>query len=95
MVTYLVRGSMVKALIMVGIGLVLGMVGIDTISGRERFTYGVPILRDGIGIIPIVVGLFGVTEVLETMGPAIKKEVFETKIKGLLPTLQDWKDSIL
>jgi putative tricarboxylic transport membrane protein len=92
-VTYLVRGSMLKALIMVGLGLVLGTVGMDVLSGRERFTYGIPTLRDGIGIIPVVVGLFGVNEVLETLGSNVKREILQKRIKGYLPTLQDWKDS--
>ena len=71
-VTYLVRGSMVKALIMVGLGLVLGTVGMDILSGRERLVYGIPTLRDGIGIIPVVVGLFGVKEVIEMLGTNVK-----------------------
>ncbi|MDA8125602.1 MAG: tripartite tricarboxylate transporter permease [Deltaproteobacteria bacterium] len=93
LVTYLVRGSMVKALIMVALGLVLGTVGMDALTGRERFTYGVPTLRDGIGIIPVVVGLFGVNEVIETLSTKIKMEVLDGRIKGFLPTLRDWKDS--
>ena len=93
MVTYLVRGSMMKALIMVGLGLVLAGVGMDVISGRERLTFGLPALRDGIGIIPVVIGLFGVSEILNTMGLAIEKEVFEAKIKGYWPNRQEWKDS--
>jgi putative tricarboxylic transport membrane protein len=92
-VTYLVRGSMIKALIMVGMGLVLGTVGMDALSGRERFTYGLPTLRDGIGIIPVVVGLFGVNEVIETLSAQVKMEVVSGRIKGYLPTLRDWKDS--
>jgi putative tricarboxylic transport membrane protein len=92
-VTYLVRGSMIKALIMVGLGLVLGMVGMDALSGRERFVYGAVTLRDGIGIIPVVVGLFGVNEVLETLGAQVKTDVLKIKIKGYLPNRQDWKDS--
>jgi TctA family transporter len=48
-VTYMVRISMTKALIMVGLGLVLRTVGMDALSGRERFTYCVATLRDGIG----------------------------------------------
>ena len=92
-VTYLVRGSMIKGLIMVGLGLILGSVGMDIISGRERFTYGLPALKDGIGIIPIIIGMFGVAEILEIIGSSIKEEVFEKKIKGYWPNLQDWKDS--
>jgi len=93
MVTYLVKGSMLKALLMVGLGFVLGTVGMDPISGRERFTYDFNVLKDGIGIIPIVMGMFGVTEILETMGSSIKVEVFEKNIKGFWPNRQDWKDS--
>jgi len=92
-VTYLVRGSMLKALIMVGMGLIFGTVGMDVISGTERFTYGFIPLADGIGIIPMVIGLFGVTEILETLGTSFEKEVYDKKIRGYLPTRQDWKDS--
>jgi putative tricarboxylic transport membrane protein len=92
-VTYLVRGSMIKALIMVGLGLVLGNVGTDVITGTERFVYGIPTLRDGTGIIPVVVGLFGVKEVIEILGSHVKMEVLQKHIESYLPTLQDWKDS--
>jgi len=92
-VTYLVSGSMGKALVMVGLGLVLGTVGLDPISGRERFVLGLFALRDGIGIIPVVIGLFGVAEILQTVGISTQREIFETKIKGYWPNRQDWKDS--
>jgi putative tricarboxylic transport membrane protein len=64
----------------------------DTLSGRERFVYGIPTLKDGIGIIPVVVGLFGVNEVIETLSAKVKMEVI-SKIGSYLPNLQDWKDS--
>ena len=92
-VTYLVRGSMIKALMMAALGLVLGTVGMDALSGRQRFTYNVPALWDGIGIIPVVVGLFGVNEVIETLSTRVNVEVISSRIKGYLPNLQDWKDS--
>jgi putative tricarboxylic transport membrane protein len=92
-VTYLVRGSMAKALMMVGLGLVLGTVGMDPISGRDRFVYELIELKDGIGVIPIAIGMFGVTEILETMSSSVKAEVFQKKIKGYWPSRQDWKDS--
>jgi putative tricarboxylic transport membrane protein len=92
-VTYLVRGSMLKALIMVALGFMLGSVGMDALNGRQRFTYGVAELRDGIGIVPVVIGLFGVNEVLEGFGAVLKKEVIAAKIKSYWPSRQDWKDS--
>ena len=92
-VTYLVRGSMPKALMMVGLGLVLGAVGMDPVSGRDRFVFGFFPLKDGIGIIPVVIGLFGVAEILKTIGSSTKIEIFEKRIKGYLPNRQDWKDS--
>jgi putative tricarboxylic transport membrane protein len=92
-VTYLVRGSMPKALIMVGLGLILGTIGMDPISGKDRFVFGVPDLKDGISVIPIAIGMFGVTEILETIGASLKRDVFETKVKGYWPNRQDWKDS--
>jgi putative tricarboxylic transport membrane protein len=92
-VTYLVRGSMVRALIMVALGLVLGTLGNDPLTGQERFSYGVLALRDGIGLIPLVIGMFGVAEILGSAGASIKPEVFQKTIRGYLPNLQDWKDS--
>jgi putative tricarboxylic transport membrane protein len=94
-VTYLVRGSMAKALLMVGLGLILGTVGMDPISGRDRFVYEWLVLKDGIGVISVAIGMFGVTEILETIGSSVEKEVFDKKIKGYWPNLQDWKDSWL
>src|SRR5512139_183636 len=92
-VTYLVRGSMPKALLMVGVGLVLGMVGMDPISGRDRFVYEWLVLKDGIGVISVAIGMFGVTEILETIGSSVGKEVFDKKISGYWPNLQVLKDS--
>jgi putative tricarboxylic transport membrane protein len=93
-VVYLARGSIAKALMMMSFGLILAAVGLDPISSHPRFTYGVLALRDGVGLPQVVIGLFGVSEVLITVERSISRVVFETKIKGLLPTLQDWKDSI-
>jgi putative tricarboxylic transport membrane protein len=93
-VVYLARGSIAKALMMMSLGLILAAVGLDPISSHPRFTYGVLALRDGLGLAQVVIGLFGVSEVLITVERSFSRVVFETKIKGLLPTLQDWKDSI-
>lgn len=92
--TYLGRGSMSKALAMVGLGLVLSSVGMDVISGQSRFTFGIIELRDGVDVVPLTMGLFGISEVLMNLEGTMKKEIFQTKIKNLLPTLKDWADSI-
>jgi len=78
---------------MVAVGLVFGTVGMDIIAGAERFTYGIPQLKDGIGVFPLALGLFGVAQVLEAMGSSVKTEVLGGKIKGYWPNRQDWKDS--
>jgi putative tricarboxylic transport membrane protein len=92
-VTYLVRGSMLKALIMFALGLVLGTLGMDPLTGKERFSYGVLTLRDGFGVIPVVIGMFGVAEIMESIGASVKPKTFDKRIKGYLPSGQDWKDS--
>ncbi|MBP1723668.1 MAG: tripartite tricarboxylate transporter TctA family protein [Deltaproteobacteria bacterium] len=92
--TYLASGSMVKALMMACVGIFLGTVGTDTISGIERFTYRSYTLMDGIGLIPVIMGLFGISEVLLNIEEASKQEIYQASLSNLLPTLRDWKDSI-
>jgi putative tricarboxylic transport membrane protein len=74
-------------------GLLLGTVGMDAISGTQRLTFGVLELADGIGLIPAIMGLFGVAEVISNVEEEIKREIITAKVKNLLPNLQDWKDS--
>lgn len=90
---YLTSGSIPKALMMGILGLILGVIGIDPISGDQRFTFNVLELSDGIGLVPLVMGLFGISEVLLNVEQDLKREIFQAKIRGLLPNLQDWKDS--
>jgi len=91
--TFLAGGSMPKALMMAAFGLFLGLIGMDIMTATPRFTFGLYFLTDGVGLVPVVMGLFGVAEVLLNVEARFKQDVFETKIKGLLPNLQDWKDS--
>ncbi len=93
LVAYLTQGSQTKALIMTVLGLLAGVVGMDPISGEERFTYGNLTLRDGFGLVPVAMGLFGIAEILENLVVISRQSIYETKIKGLLPNRQDWKDS--
>jgi putative tricarboxylic transport membrane protein len=91
--TYLTQGSMVKALMMALVGILLGSVGIDMITGSPRFTFKIGELSDGVGIIPVVMGLFGIAEVFSNLERIIKRQVFETKIKNIWPTLNDYAQS--
>jgi putative tricarboxylic transport membrane protein len=91
--SYLSSGSLLKAFLIALVGLFIGMVGID-ISGVFRFTFGLPDFFDGIGLVPVLMGLFGVAEVLLNLEQIASRRVFDTKIRGLLPNRQDWKDSI-
>jgi len=94
LLTYLSSGSMLKSLMMAGLGLILSNIGMDTISGEYRFTYNLRILLDGIGIVPTVMGLFGISEVLVNLETEIKRDILKTRVTHLLPTVRDWKDSI-
>ena len=93
LVSYLARGSMTKALTMAVLGLLAGSVGMDPVSGAERFTYGSLTLGDGLGLVPVAMGMFGIAEVLDNLGMTVGRDIYERKIKGLLPNLKDWKDS--
>ncbi len=90
---YMAFGSILKALMMAVFGLLLGTIGMDAISGTQRLTFGLLELSDGIGFIPAIMGLFGVAEVIANIEQEIKRELITTKLKNLLPNLQDWKDS--
>lgn len=93
LVAYLSSGSTLRALLMAVLGLLLGTVGMDPISGQERFAYGSLTLGDGLGLVPVAMGLFGVAEVLDNLGKNVGGDVYASKIKGLLPTRQDWRES--
>jgi putative tricarboxylic transport membrane protein len=95
MVTYLASRSRLKAVTMAILGLILGTVGLDPIVVTPRFAYGSITLMDGLGLAPVVMGLFGVSEVFLNIEEKVKQEVFKTNIKGLLPNKQDWKDSAM
>ncbi len=90
---YLAFGSILKALMMAVFGLLVGTIGQDSISGTLRLTFGIKELYDGVGLIPAIMGLFGVSEVIVNVEQAIRREVIAAKTKNLLPTLEDWQAS--
>lgn len=89
-------GSRVRAWTMVALGLLLSTVGVDLISGQERYTYEVGYLRDGFNIAVLAMGLFGVSEMLMLVERAAKSETVKMpsyRLRELLPTRKDWRAS--
>src|SRR4029453_16137429 len=93
MVTYLTAGSQLKAVAMALLGMLLGTIGLDPINATARFTYGTITMADGLGLVPIIMGLFGISEVLLNLEKGVEQEVFQTRIKGLCPAREAWKRS--
>jgi len=93
LLTYLTQKSIAKSLMVAAFGFLLSFIGIDMISGNARYTFGIPGLMSGLSILPIAMGLFGVGEVFQSMAAPEQRTIFETKLRGLLPNRQDWKDS--
>jgi len=91
---FLSGGSMLKALAMAALGLFLGTIGIDQMSGFFRFQYGIIELGDGIGIVPVAVGLFGISEILLTAGQGTPPKVQKPRLKDLLPSREEWRRSL-
>ena len=88
--TFLSSSSMIQALMMACFGILIGTIGTDTVSGTSRFSFGITELLDGVGLVPVVMGLFGISEMLLNIEQKIDREIFKTGVKGLLPTVQDW-----
>ncbi len=90
----LTSGSLLKAMGMVVLGLLLGLVGIDGYSGVVRFGFDVPELNGGIGLVVLAIGLFGYGPIISKLArPDPVREVFAAKVLGLWPTRQDLRDA--
>ncbi len=93
LLVYLARGPLVKAVISILFGFLLSTVGLDLISGVPRFAFKSPILLDGLGFVPVTMGLFGVAEVLTNLEESVERTIFRSRIKHILPNKVDWKRS--
>ena len=90
----LASGSLIKAISMIILGLLLGQINTDVISGVPRYSFDIPELTDGIGFVAIAMGVFGFGEIISNLGrPAEHREVFTKDVKGLWPTKQDFQDA--
>jgi putative tricarboxylic transport membrane protein len=93
MVSSIGSGSLVKSLIMATLGLFVSTIGKESIKGFSRFTLGSLTLSDGVGLIPVAVGMFGIGELLTNIEAMEKKEVYKTDLRNLFPNLKDWAAS--
>jgi len=89
----LASGSVIKALAMILVGLLLGSVGTDIYTGATRFNLGFLELEDGLDIVPVAVGLFGLAEMIRSLENERDRPLLIRKITGLMPTLADLKAS--
>src|SRR5256714_460951 len=90
---YMSSTSLPRTLLMASIGLLLGTIGIDTMTGHFRYSFDIPELGDGIGIVPVAVGLFGLGEILATPSMMVTAKVVPPRLRELLPNRLEWRQS--
>lgn len=90
----LAHGSVLKAVGMIFLGMLLGLVGTDVNTGNTRFTFGIDDLFDGIGFVPVAMGVFGIAEIVSNLASQERRDLASSKITGLMPTREDLKRSI-
>ena len=91
----LASGSVIKAVGMVLLGLLLGQINTDPLSGVERFSFGIPELTDGLGFVAVAMGLFGFGEIIGNLNrPPESREVFTRDVKNLWPTGEDLRQAM-
>ena len=89
----LAHGSVVKAIAMIVLGLLLGLVGTDVNTGNLRYTFGISDLFDGIGFVPLAMGVFGIAEIMANLTNTDRRDLISSKVSGLMPTAEDLKRS--
>ena len=92
---YMSSTSLIRTLLMACLGLLFGMIGIDNMTGDFRYSFNLAELGDGIGIVPVAVGLFGLGEILSTPSMHAVKGVIAPKLRELLPTRKEWRESAM
>ncbi len=90
----LASGSLVKAIGMIVLGLLLGIIGTDVNSGLQRYSFGIPELSDGIGFVVVAMGLFGFAEIIVNLEHREHREVFTNKVSGLMLKWSEFKEAL-
>jgi putative tricarboxylic transport membrane protein len=92
---YMSTSSLVRTLLMASLGLLLGTIGIDVMTGHFRYSFNIPELGDGIGIVPVAVGLFGLGELLATPSHQVPRDIMRPRLRDLLPTREEWRQATM
>ena len=92
---YMSSSSLIRTLLMACLGLLLGMIGIDNMTGHFRYSFDLAELGDGIGIVPVAVGLFGLGEILSTPSADAVKDIITPQLRDLLPTRKEWGEAAM
>lgn len=92
---YMSSTSLLRTLLMATTGLLLGCIGIDVMTGHFRYSFDIKELGDGIGIVPVAVGLFGLGEILSTPSKSVIQKVVSPRLRELLPTRLEWRQSAM
>jgi putative tricarboxylic transport membrane protein len=92
---YMSTSSLVRTLLMAAFGLLLGTIGIDVMTGHFRYSFNIAELGDGIGIVPVAVGLFGLGEILSTPSRRVTGAVIRPKLRELWPNREEWRASAM
>ncbi len=90
---YMSSTSLIRTLLMASVGLLLGCIGIDVMTGHFRYSFDIKELGDGIGIVPVAVGLFGLGEILSTTSKSRGEQVQRPRFRELLPSREEWRQS--
>ena len=92
---YMSATSLLRTLLMACLGLFFGMIGIDNMTGHFRYSFDLKELGDGVGIVAVAVGLFGLGEILATPSRDITGKVIAPKLRELLPNRREWRASVM
>ena len=87
-------GSFLKSMAMIVLGLLVGTVGMDNLTGASRFTFGIRVLFDGIGFVPVAMGMFGIGEILSATEETLVHEFYKPRLRELLPNKHEFRASI-
>jgi putative tricarboxylic transport membrane protein len=92
---YMSSTSLIRTLLMASIGLLLGTIGIDVMTGHFRYSFDIKELGDGLGIVPVAVGLFGLGEILSKASKDVQGRVITPKLRELLPNREEWRQAAM